>query len=359
MEKVGHYAAPYEKVTGSTSDSTVISNSCTGTSQEVCTNLSDYKKIIVHCGIHKTGSSYIQSVLSESTNVLREWGFNYPFPLNERHRGNHSIIALNYKEGENVNDLFKRFVDIDSECPTLLLSGEEFSRHLPRGRFLERFLDAASGADFQFIFYLRRPDHLLESVYAQSVKNKLYGDITNTKFQFDFYETVRPFIEAVGKENVKIRPYNPKLWPNGQLGADFCAVLGEPNLWQAITPASEISINTSLTRNQTFLLSELKGQAAKQQLLRYFAKNPMTSPDDNVKFFMSPQERRRFNSLHTATAQSLADIFGLGDIKEFLGIDEDEDYDDPHWRPFVPDWEQLFRYMTGFADAAVSRERPG
>ena len=308
-------------------------------------SLSRYEKIIVHCGIHKTGSSYIQNALNESTNALRKWSFHYPRA--DRHKGNHSIVAINYKEGEDVNSLFKKFVDIDSECPILLLSGEEFSRHLPRHEFLERFLQATSNAEVQFIFYLRRPDHLLESVYAESVKNQLYGDIANVKFQFDFHETVRPFVEAVGKENVMIRPYNRKLWPNGQLGADFCTVLGEPDLWKAIAPASEVSVNTSLTRNQTFLLSRLKGRSAKHRLLRYFAENPLPSSDDEVKFFMGPQERRRFNLLHAATSQRLADMFGLGDMNEFLGINEDEE--DPNWRPYVPNWERLFHYMAEFA----------
>lgn len=354
MEKVvRNYTALYERLTGASSDSkTRVDSQVETYDRDVSMSLSDYKKIILHCGIHKTGSSYIQNILSERTNVLREWGFNYP--CTDRHKGNHSIIAMNYKEGEDINSLFMRFVNIDSECPILLLSGEEFPRHLPRGKFLEEFLQAASGADVQFIFYLRRPDHLLESVYAESVKNQLYGDINDTKFQFNFYETVRPFVEAVGKENVIIRPYNRELWSSGQLGADFCAALGEPDLWEAIVPTSEVFVNSSLTRNQTFLLSRLEDRVTKQRLLRYFNKNPMPSPDDDVKFFMSPQERRRFNLLHAATSQRLADVFGLGDVKEFLGIDDYEE--DPNWRPYVPNWEQLFYCMSEFASEELEGE---
>lgn len=342
MEKMAQdYAALHERLTMNRRQ---LENARKSPSRDISVSLSRYKKIIMHCGIHKTGSSYIQNILNQRANILQEWGFKYPHT--DRHKGNHSIIAMNYKEGEDINNLFKKFVDIDSECPTLLLSGEEFSRHLPRNRFLERFLQAASNADVQFIFYLRRPDHLLESVYAESVKNRLYGDITNVKFQFDFYETIRPFVEAVGKENVTIRPYNRKLWLNGELGADFCAALGEPDLWKAMVPASEILVNNALTRNQTFLLSQLKGQAAKRRLLRYFAENPMPSSDDDTKFFMSPQERCHFNLLHAATSQRLADMFELGNMNEFLGIDDEED---PNWKPYVPNWEQLFHYMTEFA----------
>ena len=312
-------------------------------------SLAEYEKIIVHCGIHKTGSSYLQGILDRKTDILREWGWE--FPPTKRGTGNHSIIAVSYREDVSIDKLFSRFINLESDCSTLLLSGEEFYRHLPRENFLGKFLQAASNANVQFVFYLRRPDHLLESVYAQSVKRWYCGDIAGVKYPFNFYKTVRPFVEAVGRENVTIRPYNRKLWPNGQLGADFCAAIGEPELWEAIAPASEVFTNVSLTRDETFLLSRFKGRAAKQRLLEYFIANPMPTFENSTKFFMSPQERRQFNSMYATAYQRVGDMFQLGDMEEFLGIDEG--YQDPGWQPYIPDWQKLFHYMTKFADDTI------
>ncbi len=313
-------------------------------------SFSDYRKIIVHCGLHKTGTSYLQSILNANAAVLEKRGIEYPpFHRNRRpevRQGNHSIIAMNYEKHRDVDAVFERFLDIGYRCPTLLISGEGFSKFLPRNGFLEAFMDAASGADVHFIFYLRRPDHMRESVYSQTVKSLVHGDITNTNFQFDFYERIRPFMEAVGKDNITIRPYNKKLWPGGELGADFCAAIGEPKLWKRIAPPSEKLVNASLNRSQMFLLSQLESRPAKQKLVEYFAESREPLPDDGVKFFMSPGERREFNSMHAGAYRRLAKEFGLGDMNWFLGIGEAEE--DPDWRPYRPDWEQLFRYMMRF-----------
>lgn len=312
-----------------------------------------YRKIIVHCGLHKTGTSYLQTVMSENAATLEKRGIEYPllrpdFRPDEQHRqGNHSKIALNYERYGDVDAVFDKFLDIRRRCPTLLISGEGFSKFLPRNGFLGAFLEAASGAEVHFIFYLRRPDHMRESVYSQTVKKRFHGDIMNASFQFDFYERVRPFVEAVGKDNITIRPYNKKLWPGGELGADFCAAIGKPKLWEHIAPPSETLVNASFTRSQIFLLSQLKSRPAKQRLVKYFAENP-GPPDDGVKFFMSPEERREFNAMYAKSYERLAEVFGLGDMKWFLGIGETED--DPDWRPYSPNWEDLFRYMMRFED---------
>ncbi|WP_162924574.1 hypothetical protein [Rubrobacter indicoceani] len=314
--------------------------------------LSGYEKITLHCGLHKTGTSYLQTVLHDNAAVLEEHGIEYPTALRKTpggNKGNHGIVASKYLQNRDIDTVFRSFTSVGNHRPTLLLSGEGFSnKPTLNGGFLEAFLEAASKARVEFLFYLRRPDHLHESAYAQTMKRRAGNVISSGGYRVDFLERLMPFVEAFGRENITIRPYNRKLWPDGELGADFCAAIGRPELWPHISPDQEKTVNASLNRDQVFLLSRLTDPKAKKRLIGYFAENPGGLPGDGGKFFLSPEERRAINARHAESNQRLADLFDLGDINEFLGIEEDED--DPGWRPYRPDWERLFGYLARFTD---------
>jgi hypothetical protein len=199
----------------------------------------------------------------------------------------------------------------------------------------------------RFVFYLRRHDHLRESIYAESVKSYLTGDINKTEFQFDYFEMLRPFIEAVGLQNVIVRPYNPRLWVNGRLEADFCHAIGFPEMdGELIVPGGRV--NESLSREHTFLLSRQIGFPAKERLRDFFAVKPFPQQQGKSKFFMSPEERRQFRLKHAASAQRLGDLFGISDMADFLGVDDTEF--DSNWMPFKPKRKHLKAYMADFYD---------
>lgn len=310
--------------------------------------LSEYKKIIIHCGIHKTGSSYLQRMLRDNAAVLEQRGIFYPInPHPDVQRtGNHSSIAIKYERGMGADEHFGRNVSLKSGCETLLISGEEFAPHLPREDFMGELVKAAGKAQLQFIFYLRRHDHLRESLHAQGVKKFLLGAIAAKSFRFDFFETLLPFVEAVGKQNIVVRPYNKFLWAESDLGADFCEAIGHANLWRALEIPRE-PINASFSREHTFLLSRQKSQAAIFRLMAFFEVRPLPHDPGQSKFFMSPQERQQFRMAHAASAQKAGDIFGISDMNTFLGIKEPDT--DADWKPFGPDWELLTEYMSEFA----------
>ncbi len=313
-------------------------------------SFSRYRQIIVHCGIHKTGTSYLQHVFRRNAEILAQHGIHYPVGPNAyiQRTGNHSVIAANYEQGLDVIAHFKRHVTIDSAARCLLISGEEFSRLFLRNGFLEEFMRAASGVEVKFLFYLRRQDHLRESVYAQSVKNALYGDISQTKYNFDFFETVRPFVDAVGRENVIARPYNREKWPDGELVNDFCAAINRPQLSAKLVLPEKERINSTLSRQHTFILSRLKSQAAKARMWRFFDKVPPPDHGDESKFFMSPEGRKSFRMKYAASSKAMGDLYGIADMNDFLAIDENEV--DRDWTPFIPDWQALALYLAAFAD---------
>lgn len=317
---------------------------------------SNYKKIIFHCGIHKTGSSYLQSVLRKNADKLASRSIHYPGFLgphmDDIHGGNHSLLAMNYKGKEDLDRYFSSIVRLSSDSDTLLISGEEFSREIYIERLLPNLMRAKGNAQLVFVIYLRRFDHLLESVYAESVKRALFGDVKDASYQLNFTAFLRPMVEAVGAENVIIRPYNKAHWPNGSLGDDFSAAIGHPGLWQTLGSDPNERLNISLSRSHTFLLSRLRNRAAKQNLLEYFHANSLELPPDESKFFMPPERRRILNSNHYIVNQPFFDEHGFGDLKEMLDLESFPDVDD--WTEFQPNWKQLHLYLSAFIDSQYS-----
>jgi len=211
------------------------------------------------------------------------------------------------------------------------------------------------GARIRFLFYLRRPDHLLEAVYAESVKNRLHGDITKAAYQLDFGRLIEPFAQAVGKKNIIIRPYNRNLWVDRELGADFCAAIGYPDLWGEIAPRDELRVNVSLGRAETFLLSELKTREAKAELRAFFQRTNPQFPGPKAKYFRSPDARRAFNMSHVRSLQDFADDYGLGDIVDFLDMNNYND--DPEWVEFKPYWAVFSKYFSSLIDNIAVEKR--
>lgn len=308
-----------------------------------------YKKITIHCGVHKTGSSYLQEVLRSNASVLARHGIFYPTgPNREIERtGNHSLVASTYQDSSDVTEHFQRHLLLEP-ASWLLLSGEEFARLDRPENFLDKLVFAAEGADLQFIFYFRRHDHLRESVYAESVKHSLYGDISRTKFNFNFFETVRPFVDAVGARDVTVRAYNRDTWPDGELINDFFGALGRPQILDELVLPEMALINSSLSRPHTFLLSRLATEKAKLRLLAFFREQPLPVSHDTSKYFMSPHERREFRMLHASSTSAMAELFGISDVDGFLGTNETPN--ELEWSPYVPDWPLLTDYMAEFAD---------
>ncbi|WP_157014694.1 hypothetical protein [Mesorhizobium xinjiangense] len=313
--------------------------------------LGNYRDIIIHCGLHKTGTSYLQQMFFANRVALARHSIHYPSfksPAGDIYEGNHSVTVAGINKSLQVEATLSRSLDLESDCDCLLISGEGFLKIENHSAFLESLRRSAPNARIQLIFYLRRFDHLIEGVYIQRAKQDLCGDITDAPYPLNFNDLLAPFIAAFGRDDVILRPYNKLLWTDGSLGADFLGAIGAPEAWTEMEQAKDDRVNEALTRPETFLLSRLRSPAAKKLLLRRLVEYPLADYRDKARFFRSPQDRQRMNKTLEAANQHLADVFRLGSIAEFLNL---HDYsDDPDWTPFEPSQERLMIYLAGFAD---------
>lgn len=135
------------------------------------------KRIFLHIGTHKTGTTSIQKFLANAENHLREDGILYPQSgrpnvEHEAKYGHHVLAwAIRKKKGVNHLDDWKRVIDeIDTaKEQTVVLSSEDFETctkeqiaHI--GVLLESF-------EVHIVLFLRNPLDFLVSAYKQNIKS--------------------------------------------------------------------------------------------------------------------------------------------------------------------------------------------
>jgi len=137
--------------------------------------MSGRKKIILHIGHGKTGSSAIQAALARNQDVLRSAGIFYP-----DHAASDSARRGEVTSGNlDVQDWFGRVVEIARAHEgedTILFSNELLFHDFDA--FLANHHDYADEFEFEIILFVREPFEKLNSAYQQAVKRRGFaGDI--------------------------------------------------------------------------------------------------------------------------------------------------------------------------------------
>ena len=184
------------------------------------------KKIFIHIGPHKTGTSYIQYWLTNQVEFMRSKGFLYP---------KHSVEKFNKLSSGNFDSVFSKSDDdqiitqnadklqtefVNSNYSTLLLSSEKFVMPLCLNQLVDIFSDA------KFIYYLRDPLDLVYSMYNQKTKREGFLDSfsKNTAIkliQANCIEQIQYLLKIVKQNNLIFRIYDSALFYKNSIIADL------------------------------------------------------------------------------------------------------------------------------------------
>lgn len=209
------------------------------------------KKVILHIGLHKTGSTSIQASMKENQSVLQENGIFYPLiPINGKYFPNHSFMLfslfsdnpvnyhMNQKFGfttvEQVNELnnYYRSSIIDSinqsNCNTVILSAEDVSSlNINQVEDLKKFFTYHLGQDTEFkvIIYFRHLCDYVQSVIQQRVKDGgweklLLNELKNGKLS-GLRDRVEKFITVFGKNNIEAFKFEDAINQPGSISGQF------------------------------------------------------------------------------------------------------------------------------------------
>lgn len=178
--------------------------------------------VVLHIGLHKTASSYIQGVLASCRDDLRGEGVLYPTTgivdkgSTSTREGAGSGHGLLSRRGRHRVLLARLLAELEESAPTVLISSEEFSRvgDTPSPeKLLDRFKVFRS---VKVVVVLRRQDDWIESFYKQVVDQ--YGNFETRSFGeflgergprlFDFHERFTPWRDLVGPDNFHVLSYD-------------------------------------------------------------------------------------------------------------------------------------------------------
>jgi hypothetical protein len=178
--------------------------------------------LVLHIGLHKTASSYIQGVLAASRDDLLREGILYPTTgivdkgTTSTREGAGSGQGLLSRRGRHRVLLARLMAELGEGVPTVLISSEEFTRGgltpSPE-KLLERFNAFKS---VKVVLVLRRQDDWIESFYKQVVDQ--YGNFETRSFHdflqevgrplLDFHARFTPWRDLVGPENFHVLSYD-------------------------------------------------------------------------------------------------------------------------------------------------------
>ncbi len=207
------------------------------------------RRVFVHCGLHKTGTTALQQVLLALAAVLHEHGILFPRAGRLDHfGGGHHNAAWHLTRDRRYDDVHGRFDSLLDEIAAFdgdtVLSSEDFETCLGAPALFAPLVEDARLRDRRFVFviYLREQVGYAESLFFENLGHGIADTclavmreiqqrqclaVWEWRFQFDYLNILRA-MPAGGRCEVIFRPYEALL--DNSIVPDFFAVL-MPGYW--------------------------------------------------------------------------------------------------------------------------------
>jgi hypothetical protein len=346
------------------------------------------KTVFIHIGAHKTGTTAIQYFLSSNREVLKQKGYLYPGDGIAHHPmvGDFRTLKLpeiSVNPACETNNYFREIKT--AGISRIILSSEEFETlDWQQINVLKEFL--LPGYLVKIIFYIRRQDNKIESMYNASIKNPtLRSDLpfpafftdlkerirqnknggSHTPINFgnpDYYSVLLPWKEAFGKENILVRCYEDEQLPEGIFN-DFMNITGMGQDNRFTIPKSRM--NESLSWDLIEIIRICNSHFRDDPGFHDFLLQNLTliNAGKNKGHLLSPGQRRDIISLFEESNAKVA--------REYLGRDDGRlfyspppDLNEP-WEPhedltverIIPVFTQMLLNLDNTYNKKITRVR--
>jgi hypothetical protein len=227
------------------------------------------KRLLIHAGVHQTGTALIKKFLGAQGKELAARGIVYPYY-------NTDAASVSASQLRLVWDIHSKKIDRGAlqEWATALAAGDGNLIVLSAEDFCRlrdlSFLDILTAQfEVEAVFYVRRQDEWLNSWYNQNIKwpfdQRLFQcspfeflDHLDEFYWIHYFDTVSRWAKPLGAQRVHVRVVE-----RGQVEdpvADFRALAGidlEPQIAGVAIEAQEDRLNGSLPTQQLELLRRL------------------------------------------------------------------------------------------------------
>lgn len=192
------------------------------------------KKLILHIGPHKTGSTYIQKKLLDNSKQLEDNGWIYP-SVGLVHFGQHELATIG---GINDDDLWKKALDSNKN---IVISSENFD--LLNEEQVKLLAVKLSDFVVKIVYVYRRGDEKLISSWQESIK---HGGVKNWS-EYLYTHVSKPYVSDIlgdirmlenfkrvfGSKSINIIDYDVAKRDNSDLFELFIDLLGvSPDLFE-------------------------------------------------------------------------------------------------------------------------------
>jgi hypothetical protein len=221
------------------------------------------KTLVIHGGMHKTGSSVIQRTLYANRELLLGQGILYPLTglihdsqIGHRHYGFMKALENSAKSF----DVFRQFnqeVD-ESACNVIIVSHEDILS--PRTSILDGAKLLTEKYDVKLVCYIRDPIQYFNAKYKEWVRRQGFvgesADFVVEHLDYlDWDKLLKPWFKLLPTNSVVVKKYDRNSLINQSSIDDLCEVLGSHwnlNIKGLLSDFPE-SNNEGLSNNETLL----------------------------------------------------------------------------------------------------------
>ncbi|WP_234571681.1 hypothetical protein [Rhodohalobacter sp. 614A] len=278
----------------------------------------DNKRLFIHIGTQKTGTTTIQSILSKYNNKLLGEGICYLGRFPEIARKVRGLTRFEPELVDELRDEASRNISLPKHknIHTYVVSNEKFSgdkmisyRNAGLIASLLKETFEPFSFDIQIIVYLRRQDSFIESTYAQRIYSGAIYSFDEFMEHFDendfhWNDFLKQYADVFGKENIKVKRFDRKYLPRP---TSLIQTFGE-------TIGSEIlqNVTEGLVENSGFSRNALEISRITNQ---YLSKDEMRKLRDILKeieikgekcVFLTNAERKEFLKIYEKSNREVA-----------------------------------------------------
>ncbi|BAF72679.1 hypothetical protein [Sulfurovum sp. NBC37-1] len=287
------------------------------------------KKLFLHIGFHKTGTSALQEYLDNHREELERQDIFYPRSHDDAFPGNVDLSwAFNNNpprwgnvdeiNREKILDFYKKQL-LSTGCKNIIISSEDFVLLDSQIISIEKIKEYLREYEVKLVVYMREPVEFMLSLYSHAIRARQINCsfktyiAENYNFAAAFYPArLQPWIKVFGKESLIVRKYEKKSFINNSLLEDFFDAIGIKIRIKDKMNKSNVGVHPWLIQAYIDIASSDIDEKVKVKKLKQLLRVGVNLPKENAaKFLLDEQDLAIINNVYKTSKNKLRQDFGI------------------------------------------------